>query len=120
METNDMTQSLQEKLKVVRQNLEYKEANRFHKALASGTRMLIIGMLSAAGPLTVGQIVQMTGVSQPTTNRHLSILRNAGLIEVAKKGGKNTFYEFSEFGFATNINYTRGAINVLKTDPSHE
>jgi len=60
------------------------------KALSDPTRREILNLLRA-GPMSAGEILehfQMTGAS---VSHHLSILKNAGLIDDEKKG-KYIFY----------------------------
>jgi ArsR family transcriptional regulator len=66
----------------------------FAKALADETRQKIMG-LCCCGWLSVNEIVEQTGVSQPTVSHHLAILREAGLVNVRHEG-KQTFYSLNQ------------------------
>lgn len=55
------------------------------KVLASPQRIEILHRL-ADGPLEVSRIAAAIGVSQPNASQHLSVLRNAGLVEADRHG----------------------------------
>ena len=61
------------------------------KALADPTRLSIVNSLANREECCVCEF-QHLGLSQPTISHHLKILREAGLIEVARKRGTWTFY----------------------------
>jgi len=64
------------------------------KAFSDPTRLLLmvlIGRLSQF-PLTVGDLAKQVGVSQPTTSGHLKLLKEMGLVEVAKKGNRSYYH----------------------------
>jgi DNA-binding transcriptional ArsR family regulator len=48
--------------------------------LAEPSRLVILEALRA-GPLTVGELVQRTGLSQPNTSNHLACLADCQLVE---------------------------------------
>ena len=56
-----------------------------------------LGILNALrnGPLNVGQIVEMTGLSQPNASNHLACLRDCGLV-VAEQQGRYVTYHLSD------------------------
>ncbi len=60
-------------------------AARF-KALADATRVGIVNRLAGAGEVCVCDLVAEFDLSQPTVSHHLRILRDAGLVEVARRG----------------------------------
>lgn len=64
-------------------------AGRF-KALSDPARVAIVNQLAGAEELCVCQL--QLGLSQPTVSHHLRILREAGLIEVARKRGTWVYY----------------------------
>lgn len=55
------------------------------KALSDTNRVRAL-MLLADGPLCVCQIIEMLGLAPSTTSKHMSILRQAGLVEATKEG----------------------------------
>ena len=66
----------------------------FAKALADPTRQEIMALICCQ-ELSVGDIVEAVGVSQPTVSHHLAILREAGLVNVRNEG-KHTFYSLNQ------------------------
>ncbi|MGZ6142821.1 MAG: ArsR/SmtB family transcription factor [Myxococcales bacterium] len=62
-----------------------RDAPSVFKALADPTRVRILRLLEG-GPLCVGDLVQVLGVSQPKASRHLAYLRRTGLVEDEKRG----------------------------------
>jgi ArsR family transcriptional regulator len=66
----------------------------FAKALADETRQKIM-KLCCCKWLSVSAIVEQLSVTQPTVSHHLSILREAGLVEV-REDGKQTFYKLNQ------------------------
>lgn len=61
------------------------------KALSDPTRLSIVNSLANREEGCVCEF-QHLGLSQPTISHHLKILREAGLVEVARKRGTWTFY----------------------------
>ena len=59
-------------------------ADRF-QALADPTRLRILALLRAM-ELSVGELAQVLGQSQPRVSRHLKILADAGVVERRKEG----------------------------------
>jgi ArsR family transcriptional regulator len=55
------------------------------KALAHPSRLYIVDMLNKE-PRTVGELTDMIGADTSTVSKHLSVLKNAGLVEDAKRG----------------------------------
>ena len=55
------------------------------KALSDPNRVKAL-MLLTDGPLCVCQIIEMLGLAPSTTSKHMSILRQAGLVEADKQG----------------------------------
>lgn len=56
-----------------------------------------LGILDALrqGPLTVGEIVDMTGLTQSNVSNHLGCLRDCGLV-TAKQQGRYVTYQLSD------------------------
>src|SRR6266540_1806561 len=68
----------------------YKTQARIIKALAHPTRLFIVNELSR-GERCVCELTDMIGVEMPTVSRHLSLLRNVGILEDEKRGAQ-VFY----------------------------
>jgi ArsR family transcriptional regulator len=66
-------------------------ANRF-KALADPARISIVNRMAGQGETCTCHLTGLLGLSQPTVSHHLRILKEAGLIEVARRHGTMTFY----------------------------
>jgi ArsR family transcriptional regulator, arsenate/arsenite/antimonite-responsive transcriptional repressor len=66
-------------------------AERF-KALADPARVSIVNRLAGQGEVCTCQLTGPLGLSQPTVSHHLRVLKEAGLIEVARRRGTWTFY----------------------------
>ena len=71
----------------------------FAKALADETRQKIMSLCCCTW-LSVGEIVKaLDDVSQPTVSHHLSILREAGLVN-SRRDGKQIFYSLNQENIA--------------------
>jgi ArsR family transcriptional regulator len=66
-------------------------AARF-KALADPSRVAIVNRLAGAEAVCVCDFIGALGLSQPTVSHHLKVLREAGLVEVARKRGTWVYY----------------------------
>ena len=64
---------------------KYKNQAHILKALAHPTRLFIVDELSR-GERSVRELTDMIGVEMPTVSRHLSVLRNAGILADDKRG----------------------------------
>ncbi len=65
----------------------------FAKAIADETRQHIM-KLCCCRRLTVSEITERIGVSQPTVSHHLAILRDAGLV-IVEREGRETYYSLN-------------------------
>lgn len=59
-------------------------AARF-RALSEPMRLRLLNLMMG-GEMTVGQLVEATGSSQANVSKHLSVLREAGMIAMRKEG----------------------------------
>jgi ArsR family transcriptional regulator len=66
-------------------------AARF-KALSDPARVSIVNRIAGQGELCTCQLTAPLRLSQPTVSHHLRVLKEAGLIEVARRRGTWTFY----------------------------
>lgn len=71
-------------------NREMLDVIEFAKAIADDTRQQIM-KLCCCRRLSVSEITDKIGVSQPTVSHHLAILRDAGLV-TAEREGRETHY----------------------------
>jgi ArsR family transcriptional regulator, arsenate/arsenite/antimonite-responsive transcriptional repressor len=66
-------------------------ADRF-KALSDPARVAIVNQLAGRGEVCTCNLTGFLRLSQPTVTHHLRVLREAGLIEIARKRGTFSFY----------------------------
>jgi DNA-binding transcriptional ArsR family regulator len=60
------------------------------EVLADPTRRRILDLL-VDGPLSVNELVERVGLSQPGTSRHLRVLREAGFVDVRPLAQKRLY-----------------------------
>lgn len=70
----------------------------FAKAIADDTRQKIMNECCCCW-LSVNEIVEKVGFTQPTISHHLAILRDAGLVNIREEG-KQTFYTLNQESIA--------------------
>lgn len=56
------------------------------KALADPARIRIVEMLSTSDEMCVCNIMKQLGMTQPAVSHHLSVLKNAGLVQSRRQG----------------------------------
>ena len=94
----------------------------FAKAIADETRQKIMSECCCQW-LSVNEIVEKVGFSQPTISHHLAILRDAGLVNIREEG-KQTFYTLNQenivvccgelmIKFAPETNTTEKLVKVI-------
>jgi DNA-binding transcriptional ArsR family regulator len=93
-----------------------KASQHVFRALADGTRRDILRMLRE-GPLTSGEIASRFESSWPTVSRHLSVLREAGLV-VAERSGQEVVYELDTSVFQDLIQHLMEWMPVGSRSPS--
>jgi DNA-binding transcriptional ArsR family regulator len=64
---------------------DFEHCTPYLKALAEGTRWHIVQEL-LADPLTAAQLGERLKVSQYNVSKHLRVLREAGIVETARRG----------------------------------
>ena len=67
---------------------------KLFRGFADPSRLSILEALRS-GPLTVSEVVTITGLSQPNTSNHLGCLRDCGLV-VAEQAGRYVTYRLSD------------------------
>ncbi|MCO5186327.1 MAG: metalloregulator ArsR/SmtB family transcription factor [Anaerolineae bacterium] len=70
------------------------DALTFAKAISDETRQEIMQLLCCDW-LSVGDVVERMGVTQPTVSHHLAVLRHAELVNTRREG-KQVFYTLNQ------------------------
>ncbi len=78
------------------------------KTLANPRRLEILHRL-AEGPCEVRRLADELGVSQPNVSQHLSVLRNAGLVD-AERDGREVRYRLADPDVITACAVMRGVL----------
>lgn len=68
---------------------------KYFKVLADPTRVRALELLDEHGELTVGELVDRLGQSQPTVSNHLACLRWCGFVERERRH-PNVFYRVAD------------------------
>jgi DNA-binding transcriptional ArsR family regulator len=64
---------------------------KYFKVLADSTRVRVLELLREHGELSVGELVERLGQSQPKVSNHLACLRSCGFVERERRH-PNVFY----------------------------
>lgn len=67
---------------------------KLFRGFSDPSRLAILDTLNN-GALTVGEIVEATGLTQPNVSNHLACLRDCGLV-TAEQQGRFVYYELSD------------------------
>jgi len=67
--------------------------SKYFKAFGDPTRLKIINLL-AAKEMTVNEIAEKIGLSQPTISRHLGVLRDAQVV-IDRRDGQKVYYSLN-------------------------
>ncbi|MBU1050382.1 metalloregulator ArsR/SmtB family transcription factor [Candidatus Bipolaricaulota bacterium] len=62
------------------------EPSEIFKALSVPSRIHILSLLKAHGPMPVKDIAEAVGMSSPAISQHLKILKHAGLVDAQRDG----------------------------------
>ncbi|MDA8744212.1 metalloregulator ArsR/SmtB family transcription factor [Rubripirellula amarantea] len=60
-------------------------------AIAEPRRRELVSLLAKKGPMPVGDMVELTELSQPSVSKHLGLLREVGVVSVAKQGKQRIY-----------------------------
>src|SRR6266404_1301787 len=85
------------------------------RAAGDGTRLRLLLLLILA-ELTVSELTQILGQSQPRVSRHLKLLCDAGLLERFKEGAW-VFYRAADRGDAAELGRALPALADHENDP---
>ncbi|MBP2456518.1 DNA-binding transcriptional ArsR family regulator [Clavibacter michiganensis] len=72
----------------------FEQAADLFKVLSSSARLGLLGLL-AARRMTVSELVEESGLSQPLVSQHLRVLRSSGLVTV-ERDGRIAHYEVAD------------------------
>lgn len=75
---------------------QYEARAKIAKALAHASRLMILDLLRS-GDRNVTELVEAVGTDQSTVSKHLTVLKDAGLIGLRKKGSMN-YYRLTTSG----------------------
>lgn len=67
------------------------DVTTFGKAISDSTRVEMLAYLRDAGAMSCRDLSTKFQLSQPTFSYHVKMLRDAGLIEVTKKGTSHVY-----------------------------
>ena len=80
--------------------------------VAEPARRALLDQLRA-GPLPVGELAGLTGLSQPNTSRHLRIMRDAGVV-TSRSDGQRRLYELQVDGLAELAGWLTPFVLILQ------
>jgi len=83
------------------------------KAMSDTTRLYILDLLRN-GKLCVCEIIPLIEASQSNISQHLRILRDAGIIELEKRGRENYYYVVNEKIFKITDLVNEAILETLK------
>ncbi len=72
----------------------YQKRAEIMKALAHPSRLFIVDILNERGELCVCEIEEAVGSDQSTVSKHLSIMRQSGIID-HRREGRNSLYRLA-------------------------
>lgn len=72
----------------------FEQAADLFKVLSSSSRLGLLGLL-ASRQMTVSELVEESGLSQPLVSQHLRVLRSSGLVTV-ERAGRLARYEVTD------------------------
>ena len=89
------------------------EITRLHAQVCSGladtNRILILYTLSEKS-FNVGELSDRLGIPQPTTSRHLKILRDRGMV-VAERDAQSVYYKLADQRVIEALDLLRSVLN---------
>lgn len=75
---------------MVKTKAQYEARAQIAKALAHPTRLLLLDALQEKD-LCVCELTELVGADQSTVSKHLAILKDAGFVEMEKRGSMNYY-----------------------------
>jgi DNA-binding transcriptional ArsR family regulator len=82
-------------------------------SLADSTRRDIVSLLrntpDQRGEMSVGELVEALGITQPTVSKHLKVLRDVGIV-VVREEGQHRYYRLDEKPLAEAAAWVSGGV----------
>jgi ArsR family transcriptional regulator len=93
--------------------------------LADETRRAIVTRLNVPSPdssggmaeLSVGELVEAVGATQPTVSKHLKVLREADIVRV-REDGQHRYYRLNPGGLSSVATWVGGVVGGVGSDVS--
>lgn len=99
---------------------KYQARAKIIKAMAHPTRLFIVDELAQNGERCVCELTEMVGADMSTVSRHLTILKNVGIVEDQRRGAQVyyrlrvrcvlNFFECVESVMQCNVKDQRGML----------
>jgi len=80
------------------ENIDTKFIEKAMSAVADAYRMSILKQILNKGYIRCCDVVELTGLSQPTCSHHIKLLMDSDLIE-CRKEGRNNFFTLNKENF---------------------
>jgi DNA-binding transcriptional ArsR family regulator len=93
--------------------MDTREFSKYFKAFADQSRLTILQLLSGR-EMTVGEITEKLGLTQPTVSRHLAVLRAADVVR-DRRQGQQVYYSLNKTTVAICCN---GFCDCLRVEPA--
>lgn len=95
---DDLGQKFHEYVQRIKQERElYRMQAQVAKALAHESRLMIIAALYQQD-MCVGELSELTQADQSTVSKHLSVLKNAGIVQDRKERSNKVYYHLKAPG----------------------
>lgn len=107
----DLGKKYADYIQLIREDRElYKLKAQVAKALSHESRLMIIDALKQRD-MNVGELTELTEVDQSTVSKHLSVLKNVGLVIDRKERSNKVFYHLTMPGIC---HFSELAMEVIK------
>jgi DNA-binding transcriptional ArsR family regulator len=96
--------------KIKQQKELYKMKAQVAKALAHESRLMIVDALYE-GDMCVSELTELVGADQSTVSKHLSVLKNAGIVMDHKERSNKVYYQLK---VPTIHNFSMWAMHIIR------
>ena len=90
---------------------------KYFRGLGDPSRLRILELLRVEGELSVGELTERLGLSQPKVSNHLACLRWCGFIEARREGGPSTTGSPTNAWRRCSISRARCSETMPRTSP---